>query len=248
MGTIIPSEPTEDDLDLVQILQSVTDTIPKEDYEMLFRTDNDQREDRNDNEQSPDRNDNEQSACTNSNDRNANNDQSERENEHYSDLDVSSEDDFEDIPCQDMYLCNSEDEEMESIGKLDKSFQNLSLHEAPEQSVPGLLASFGFEKFIVPPLLSRHPPPAMGRDDDVMKIKEIMDDALTKMGYCSDEKKMSNRIFCGPDNKIGKCMLSLMESDKKYERFLVEFPLLHLRKSKITILFSAYSEAGLVQI
>ena len=52
-----------------------------------------------------------------------------------------------------------------------------------------------------------------------MKLREIMDDVLTKMGYSNDEKKMSSRIFCGPDNKIGKCMLSLMESDKNMEDF-----------------------------
>ena len=245
MGTAILPESTEDDLDLVHILQSVTDTIPKEDDEMLFRHDDDQGEDKNDNEQSPERKDDEQSACNEGTETNTNNEQSDGENEQYSDLG-----DIQDIQgSRHMYLSDSDDEEMESIGNIDKSFHNLSLQEAPEDSVPSLLASFGFKKFVVPPLLSRHPPPATGRDDDIMKIREIMDDALVKMGYCNDdEQKMSSRIFCGPDNKIGYCMLSLMESDKKYERFLVEFPLLHLRKSKITILFSAYSEAGLVQI
>ena len=34
-------------------------------------------------------------------------------------------------------------------------------------NVQSLLASFGFSKFIVPPLLCRHPPPAVGRDDDI---------------------------------------------------------------------------------
>ena len=39
-----------------------------------------------------------------------------------------------------------------------------------------------------------------------------------------------------------------MTSSVKYRAFLPEFPLLHLRKSKITILFSAYKDAGLVQL
>ena len=39
-----------------------------------------------------------------------------------------------------------------------------------------------------------------------------------------------------------------MSTDPKYKAFLVEFPLLHLRKSKITILFSAYQDAGIVEI
>lgn len=36
--------------------------------------------------------------------------------------------------------------------------------------------------------------------------------------------------------------------NEKYLAILPEFPLLHLRKSKITILFSSYSDAGLVQL
>lgn len=174
------------------------DTISKDDDEMLFRHyDSDQREDKMDNEQSPERNENDQSACKKDTETKANNDQSDGENEQYSDIE-----DIQDIQGSgDLYLSDSDDE-MESIGNMDKSFHNLSLQEAPEESVPSLLASFGFEKFVVPPLLSRHPPPATGRDDDIMKIREIMDDVLTKMGYCNDdEKKMSSRIFCGPDNK-----------------------------------------------
>ena len=57
-----------------------------------------------------------------------------------------------------------------------------------------------------------------------------------------------NQILCGPDYKIGKSILMLMATDPKYKAFLVEFLLLHLRKSKITILFSAYQNAGIVEI
>ena len=39
-----------------------------------------------------------------------------------------------------------------------------------------------------------------------------------------------------------------MSINEKYEAFLPEFPLLHLRKSMITILFSAYNDAGLFHI
>ncbi|XP_060576230.1 uncharacterized protein LOC132733585 [Ruditapes philippinarum] len=110
------------------------------------------------------------------------------------------------------------------------------------------LKSFGFEKFKVPPLLCRHPPPATGRDDDIEKIREILDDVLVKTGYDADQSKCANRILCGPDNKIGKCLLRLMNRNHKYKTFLPEFPLLHLRKSKINILFSAYKDAGIVQL
>ena len=96
--------------------------------------------------------------------------------------------------------------------------------------------------------MCRHPPPAIGRDDDVSKIREIVDDTLMKMGYFVDENKMINRILCGPDNKIGKCVFSLMETNRLYNVLLPEFPLLHLRKSKITVLFGAYKDAGIVQI
>ena len=57
----------------------------------------------------------------------------------------------------------------------------------------------------------------------------------------------TNRILFGPDNKIGANLLQAMK-DPKYQQFLPEFPLLHVRKSKINTLFSAYSDAGLVHI
>ena len=81
-----------------------------------------------------------------------------------------------------------------------------------------------------------------------MKIKEILDDVLLKLGYTIENPNTLNRILCGPDNKIGKCLLELMEIDPTYKIMLPEFPLLHLRKSKITVLFSAYQDAGLVQL
>lgn len=120
--------------------------------------------------------------------------------------------------------------------------------EETAHSIKRLLKSFGFTENKVPPLLTHHPPPAVGRDDDPSKIREILDDVLVKMGYEADPNRSVNRILCGPDNKIGKCLLDLLNMDKKYQVFLPEFPLLHLRKSKINILFSSYGEAGLVQI
>ncbi|KAH3802104.1 hypothetical protein DPMN_155773 [Dreissena polymorpha] len=52
----------------------------------------------------------------------------------------------------------------------------------PNENIQDLLQSFGFTKYTVPALLCRHPPPATGRDDDITKIKEILDDVLLKMG------------------------------------------------------------------
>jgi hypothetical protein len=39
-----------------------------------------------------------------------------------------------------------------------------------------------------------------------------------------------------------------MKSDKTFEQFLPEFPILHLKKSKITNLFSAYKDAGILHL
>ena len=103
---------------------------------------------------------------------------------------------------------------------------------------------FGFKKYHPPPLLCRHPPPAIGRDDDVHKLKEVLDDILIKLQHDNLLHK-ADRILFGPDNKIGA---NLFKLGGKYRAFLAEFPLLHLRKSKITILFSAYKDAGLLHI
>ena len=146
------------------------------------------------------------------------------------------------------------DDIITDISELGVSVDNISLFDtnhsvlSNDVEMPDMLKLFGFSKFQVPPLLCRHPPPAVGRDDDKMKIKEILDDVLLKLGYTTENPNTLNRILCGPDNKIGKCLLELMEMDPKYKMILPEFPLLHLRKSKITVLFSAYQDAGLVQL
>ena len=110
-------------------------------------------------------------------------------------------------------------------------------------------ASFGFEKFQPPELLCRHPPPAIGRDDDIVKLKEILDDQLIKMGYKDENYQgKSDRILVGADHKIASNLIKLISRDAKYSIFIPEFPLLHMRKSKITTLFSAYKSAGLLQL
>lgn len=137
---------------------------------------------------------------------------------------------------------------------MEESFQNLSLtgnfDSIPDEAVyeDGCTTpeQFGFHKFKPPTLLCRHPPPAMGRDDDIQKLREILDDVLTKMEL--NKGQSSDRILCGPDNKIGINLLKLVEHGRQYGLFLPEFPLLHLRKSKINTLFSAYKGAGLLHI
>ena len=103
----------------------------------------------------------------------------------------------------------------------------------------------GFQHTRPPPMLSRHPPPAMGRDDDIEKIKEVLDDIYLRSGQIRNSK---DRVILAPDNKISKNILKLLKTGDKYKTFLVEFPVLHLRKSKINSLGSAYEAAGIKKV
>ena len=89
--------------------------------------------------------------------------------------------------------------EDDAMTDLERSMDQMSILE-PESvlettdNVQSLLASFGFSKFIVPPLLCRHPPPAVGRDDDIYKqSKKISKD---------QELIQSDPISC-PQNQKG---------------------------------------------
>ena len=56
--------------------------------------------------------------------------------------------------------------------------------ETDQSNTQNILSSFGFNKYKVPQLLTRHPPPAIGRDDDISKLQEILYDILVKSGTC----------------------------------------------------------------
>ena len=58
----------------------------------------------------------------------------------------------------------------------------------------------------------------------------------------------SVRILLAPDHKIANNLFKLLEEDIFRKTFTAEFPLLHLRKSKIINLLSGYSSAGLLQL
>ena len=78
---------------------------------------------------------------------------------------------------------------------------------------------FGFKKYHPPPLLSllcRHPPPAIGRDDDVHKLKEVLDDILIKLQHDNPLHK-ADRILFGPDNKIGTNLFKLTQLGRKIQ-------------------------------
>lgn len=106
---------------------------------------------------------------------------------------------------------------------------------------------FGFRQHQSPPMLTRHPPPATGRDDDIQKLREVLDNIMTKVNS-NDAAQGGLKILFAPDNKIGSNLLKLLYSSKKYQNFLPEFPILHLRKSKITNFCTAYRNAGIIEI
>ncbi|CAC5388681.1 unnamed protein product [Mytilus coruscus] len=127
------------------------------------------------------------------------------------------------------------------------NFTSLNFEEDDESHTEGILNTLHFTMFEPPPLLARHPPPATGKDDDILKLKEILDDILVKTNHVNMQKNHEKILF-RPDNKIGSNLFKLRETNKKYQHFLPEFPLLHLRKSKINNLCSAYQHAGIVHI
>ena len=60
--------------------------------------------------------------------------------------------------------------------------------------------------------------------------------------------KDSSRILLAPNFKIAKRLFGLMRANTEFKVFLPEFPLLHLRKSKIINLTSTYREAGVLNL
>ena len=148
------------------------------------------------------------------------------------------------------YLQGDEDDTIHSNNQgehstIDKEPKSIESVQSPlPESEP---EKFGFKKHVCEQLLTRHPPPASGKDDDPDKLREILDDFLLKMGY-HEISGNEEKILFGPDHKIGKNLLSLRNHTSKYGIFIPEFPLLHVRKHKITILFSAYKDVGIVQL
>ena len=83
--------------------------------------------------------------------------------------------------------------------------------------------------------------------NDIWKLKDILDNFLIRIGYTTTSNS-KHHILVRADNKIGKNVWQLTTNDSKYQVLLPQFPLLHLRKSKIKNLFSAYKEAGIVHM
>lgn len=96
-------------------------------------------------------------------------------------------------------------------------------------------------------MLKLHPPPFEGRDDDIVKVREVLNDLLRKTGYTQMPiQSIKDRIILAPDHKIAQHVFSLRKKSILFRKaFVLEFPLLHLTKSTIVCLLSAYSSAGL---
>ena len=68
------------------------------------------------------------------------------------------------------------------------------------------------------------------------------------LGYHDSSLTNKGRILCGPDHKIGKNLIQMVRDEEKYNVFFPEFPCLHTRKSRIVITFSAFKEAGMMEL
>ena len=155
---------------------------------------------------------------------------------------LSYDTEFESQEADDFFVNNplTEDSKQSSDLNLNKNTSSLS-------AITNETDSASFVKFQVPDLLCRHPPPAVGKDDDIKVLRHILDEALVKSGYTVQPNPTKNKILLAPDHKIANNIFSLME-ESKYECLLPEFPVLHLLKSKITNLVSAYKSAGILHL
>ena len=148
-----------------------------------------------------------------------------------------------------------DDDDMDTFERINESYEREeSTNVIPEDLSDEdtirkrILEDLRFLQFKPPALLTRHPPPATGRDDDLVNIRKVLDEILVKSEHSDENSIQFNKILFGPDNKIGNVLLKLIAQNKRYKIFIPEFPLLHLRKSKINTVCSAYGKAGILHI
>lgn len=82
------------------------------------------------------------------------------------------------------YNDNDYHEENDSVSEMELSMGQMTIDDP--QDITSSTNFFSIKKFKVPPLLTRHPPPAIGRDDDLNKLQHILDEVLVKSGICQD--------------------------------------------------------------
>ena len=150
----------------------------------------------------------------------------------------------------------SEDNEHESETDVFETEDNIVIpytqytnkSEQPSTRTESFISSVSsFVKFEAPILLCRHPPPAIGKDDDKSKLREILDDLLIKSGHFIYPGNKKEKILTATDHKVASNVFELIKLPR-YKTFLPEFPVLHLMKSKVTNLISAYTPAGIIQL
>ena len=88
----------------------------------------------------------------------------------------------------------------------------------------------------------------MGLDTDIDKLREILFDLRRKLNGSQVNSNNCQRILFGGDHKLGDNMFKLMSENAVFEEFIPVPPVLHLLKSRVNTLFSAYNDAGIIEI
>ncbi|KAL4238432.1 hypothetical protein ACF0H5_003140 [Mactra antiquata] len=87
-------------------------------------------------------------------------------------LNVNSDDDDDDN--------ETNDQQYDNIPPSPIEFASANQNDDIRKKDNTLLVQLGLKQYQPPPLLTRHPPPAIGRDDDIHKLREILDDVMIK--------------------------------------------------------------------
>ena len=88
------------------------------------------------------------------------------------------------------------------------------------RKLDGVILEFGFIIFKPQPSVTKHLPPAVGKDDDIHKLKEILDEILISTDNVNDVED-AQKILLGPDQKIGENMLRLIHTDQRHQTILL---------------------------
>ena len=139
------------------------------------------------------------------------------------------------------WLSDSSDDEMH----LNDTETSLPCEINEQHHLPSAAQQLGFNQYKPPPEICRHPEPATGRDDDQQILKEILRKNMKKLNHTPTTP---GKILFGPDHKIGNNLFKLIAADPQFSVYLPEFPVLHLRKSRINNIISGYKEAGILHM
>ena len=123
-----------------------------------------------------------------------------------------------------------------------------NMDQMENEAVSALISSesnvSSFVKYETPSLLCRHQPSSVGRDDDIRVLRNILNDVIVKSGHFLHSKPNKDIILIAPNHEIANNGFILMK-EPHFHCLLPGFPVLHLLKSRITNLVSAYEPAGI---